>query len=63
MLIDQWQKPSETPSGLLSHQAKDLAHTTHFIQNLHNQKLQHYVLGKNPTSVQHAIMLAQEKNT
>ena len=45
-------------SGLLLHQAKDLAHITHFICNLHNQKLQHYVLGKNPTSVQNAITLA-----
>ena len=72
MLIDQQQKPMETlqeyvqrfldlllkSSGLLPHQAKDLAHITHFICNLHNQKLQHYVLGKNPTSVQNAIMLA-----
>ena len=47
-------------SGLLLHQAKDLAHSAHFIQNLHNQKLQHYVLGKNPTSVQNAITLAQK---
>ena len=43
-------------------QAKDLAHITHFIHNLHNQKLQHYVLGKIPTSVQNAIMLAQKKD-
>ena len=76
MLIDQQQKPSETlqkyvqrfsdlllkSSGLLPHQAKDLAHITHFIRNLHNQKLQHYILGQNPTSVQNAIMLAQKKD-
>ena len=75
MLIDQQQKPPETlqeyvqrfwdlllkSSGFLPHLAKDLAHITHFIQNLHNQKLQHYVLGKNPTSVQNTIMLAQKK--
>ena len=34
----------------------------YFIRNLHNQKLQHYVLGKNPTSVQNAIMLVQKKD-
>ena len=76
MLIDQQQKPTETlqeyiqkfsdlllkSSGLLMHQAKDLAHITHFICNLHNQKLQHYMLGKNPTSVQNAITLAQKKD-
>ena len=53
---DQQQEPSETfqeyvqgfldlllkSSGLLLHQAKDLTDITHFIQNLHNQKLQHY---------------------
>ena len=58
-LIDQQQEAYETlqeyiqrfsdmllkPSGLLPHQAKDLAHITHFICNLHSQKLQHYVLG------------------
>ena len=58
MLIDQQQTASETlqeyiqrfsdlllkSSGLLPHQAKDLAHITHFIHNLHNQKLQHYML-------------------
>ena len=74
MLIDQ-QKPTKTPqeyiqkfsdlllksSDLLPHQAKDLAHITHFICNLHNQKLQHYVLGKSPTSVQNTITLAQKK--
>ena len=63
MLIDQQQKPTETLqeyvkrfsdlllkfSGLLWHQTKDLAHITHFICNLHDQKLHHYVLGKNPT--------------
>ena len=57
MLIDQQQKPSATlqeyveqfsdlllkSSGLLLHQAKDSAHITHFICNLHNQKIQHYV--------------------
>ena len=75
MLIDQQQKPSETlqeyvqrfldlllHSGrLLPHQAKDLAHITHFIWNLHNQKLQQYMLGKNCTSVQNAIMIDQKK--
>ena len=69
MLIDQQQKPSETlqeyvqrfsrltpkSSGLLPYQAKVLAHITHFIHNLHNQKLQHYVLDKNTTSIQNAI--------
>ena len=49
-------------SGLLLHQAKDLAHKMHFICKLHNQKLQHYVLGKTSTSVQNAITLAQKKN-
>ena len=34
----------------------------HFICNLHNQKLQHFVLGKNPTSVQNTITLAQMKD-
>ena len=77
MLIDQQQKPSETlqeydeifsdlllnPSGLLPHHAKDLEHITHFISNLHNQKSQHYILGKNPTSVHNAIMLIQKKDT
>ena len=76
MLIDQEQKPTETlqectqtlldlllkSTGLLQHQAKDLAHVTHFIHNLHNQKLQHNVLGKNPTSLQSAITLAQNKD-
>ena len=75
MLIDQQQTPTETLqeyiqrfsdllltfNSLLPHQAKDLAHITHFIQNLHNQKLQHCVLGKTPTSVQNAIMLTQKK--
>ena len=74
---DQQQKPSETlqkyiqrfldlllkSSGLLLHQGNDLVHITHFIRNLHNQKLQHYILGKNPTSVQTAITLAQKKDT
>ena len=49
MLTDQQQKPSETlqeytkilgsltkVNGLLPHQAKELAHITHFIRNLHN---------------------------
>ena len=75
MLIDQQQQPTEilqniqkfsdlllNSSGLLLHQAKDLVHITHFICNLNNQKLQHYVLGKNPTSVQNAITLAQKKD-
>ena len=53
MLIDHQQTTSETSqeyiqrfldlwlksSGLPPHQAKDLAHITHFICNLHNQKL------------------------
>ena len=46
--------------SLLPHQAKDLAHVTHIMHNLHNQKLQHYVLGKKPTTVQNAIMLVQK---
>ena len=65
MLIDQQKTSTDTlqkyvqrildqllkSSGLLPHKAKYLAHITHFICNLHKQKLQHYVLGKNPTSV------------
>ena len=76
MLIYQQQKPTETlqeyvqrsadlllkSSRLLPHQAKDLANIMHFICNLHNQKLQHYVLGKNSTSVQNAITVAQKKD-
>ena len=75
MLIDQQQTPTETlqeyvqrfsdlllnSTSLLLHQAKDLTHITHFMCNLHNEKLQHYMLGKNPTSVQNAIMSAQKK--
>ena len=75
MLIDPQQKPTETlqeyvqrfsdlllkSSGILPHQAKALACPTHFIGNLHNQKLWHYALGKNPTSVQNAITLTQKK--
>ena len=63
MMIDQQEKPTETlqeyvqrfsdlflkSSNLLPQQANDLSHITHFIYNLHNQKLQQYVLGKNPT--------------
>ena len=44
------------------HQAKDLAHIKHFICSLHNQKLQHCVLGKNVTLVQNAITLVQKKD-
>ena len=76
MLIDQQQKPSETlqeyiqrfldlllkSSGLLPHQGKDLAQITCFIRNLHNQKLQHYILGKNPISIQNTIMFVQKKD-
>ena len=76
LLIDQQQKPTETlqeyikkfsdlllkSSSLLPHQAKDMDHITHFIHNLHNQKLQHYVLCKNPTSVQNAIAIVQKKD-
>ena len=76
LLIDQQQKLTETlqeyvqryldlllrSSGLLPHQAKDLAHIAHYIRNLHNQKLQHYILGENPMSVQNAISLAQMKD-
>ena len=76
MLIDQQQKPSDTLqeyvqrfsdlllkcSGLLPQQAKDLAHITHFICNLHNQNLQLYVLGKNPTLGQNATTLALKKD-
>ena len=77
MVIDQQQKASKILkeymqwfsglllklSGLLLHQAKDVAHITHFMQNLHNQYLQHYIIGKNPTSVQNTITLAQKKDT
>ena len=35
---------------------------TYFIRNLHNQKLQHYAIGKIPTLVQNTITLAQKKN-
>ena len=49
-------------SGLLEHQAKDLAHITHFIHNLQNEKLQHYVLCKNPISVQNSITLVEKKD-
>ena len=66
MLIDQWQTSTETlqeyilrfsdlllkSSGLLLHQANDLVHITHFICNLHNQKLQHYLLDKIPPQSQ-----------
>ena len=76
MLIDSQQTPTETmqeyikrfldlllkSSNLLPHQAKDLAHITLFICNLHNQKLQHYILGKNSTSVQNVITLAQKND-
>ena len=76
MVLDQQQKSTETllgyvqkfldlllkSSSLLPYQIKDLAHIMHFIYNLHNQKLQHYVLGKNPTSVQNAITLAEKKD-
>ena len=76
MLIDQQQKPSETiqkydqrfsdlllkSCGLLPNQDKDLPHIMHIIRNLHNQKLQHYIWGKNPTTVQNAITLAQKKD-
>ena len=48
-------------SRLLLHQTKDLADITHFIWNPHNQKLQNYMLGKNPTSVQNTFTLAQKK--
>ena len=38
-------------------------HITHFIRNLDNQKLQHYILGKNSTSAQNTIItLAQKKD-
>ena len=49
-------------SALLPDQAKDLTPIMHFICNLHNHKLQHYVLGKNTNSVQNAITLAQKKD-
>ena len=75
MLIDQQQTASETlqeyiqrfldlllnSSSLLPHQAKDLAHIMHFNCKLHNQKLQHCMLGQNLTSVQNAITLIQKK--
>ena len=34
----------------------------HFIRNLQSQKIWHYVVGKNPTSVQITIMLAQKRD-
>ena len=40
----------------------NLVHITHFICNLHNQKLQHYMLGKNHTINQNVIMLAQKRD-
>ena len=72
MLIDQHQRPTETlqeyvqrfsdlllkASSLLPQQATDFIHIMHFICNLHSQKVQYYVLGKSPTSVQNAISLA-----
>ena len=75
MLINQQRNPQETlqeyiqrfsdlllkSSGLLPHQANDLMHITHFIRNLHNQKLQHYILGKNPTSAQKCHYIRTEK--
>ena len=75
MLIEQ-QKPTETlqeyvqrlsdlflmSSGLLLHQANNLTHIMHFIHDLHNQKLQQHVLGKNPTSVQNTLPLAQKRD-
>ena len=75
MLIDQQQKPSETSQenvqrfsdlllksgGLLQNQAKDLVCTTNFMRNLYYQIL-HYILGKNPTSVQNTIALVQKKD-
>ena len=48
--------------SLLPCQAKDLAHITPFILNHHNQKLQHYVLGKKPISIQNTITLGQKKD-
>ena len=39
-----------------------MAHITQFIYNLHIQRLEHYVLSKNPTSVQNAITLAKRKD-
>ena len=77
MLIDQNQKPTETlqeyiqkfsdlllkSSALLIHQAKDLAHITHFKCNLHNQNFHHYVLSKNQTLVHNAVTLAQKMDS
>ena len=74
MLIDQHQKQTETlqeyigkNSDLLLQwlptlQVRDLVQITHFTCKFHNLKLQHYVLGKNPNSVQNAITLAQKKD-
>ena len=75
MLIDQQQTATETlqeiakifrpatqiqqPTTTLG---KRVGSITHFICNLHNHKLQHYVLGKNPSSVQKAITLEQKKD-
>ena len=38
-----------------------MAPITHFIYNVYKQMLQHYMLGKNPSSAQSAIVLAQKK--
>ena len=76
MLINQQQKPSKTlqecvqrvldlllkSSRLLPNQAKDLAHITHSIRNLHTQKLQDHVLDINLTSFKKIITLAQKKD-
>ena len=76
MLINQQQQPFEILqeyvqvfsdlllklSRLQPHQPKDIAHIKHFIQNLHNQKSQHYVLGKSSTYVQNTFTLAQKKD-
>ena len=75
MLIDQQQKPSETlqeyiqrfpdiilkSSRLLPHQAKDLAHIMHFIRILHNQKLQHNVLGKKNSHQLRTLLCSHRK--
>ena len=62
MLIDQQQTATETlqeyiqrfsdlllkSSDLLLHQAKGFTNIIHFIQNIYNHELQHYVLGRTP---------------
>ena len=76
MLIDQQQTATETLQEYIQrfleivtqiqwlttmHQAKDLAHITHFICNLHNHNLQYYVFQvKIPPQFKMPSLLAQK---